>query len=208
VDVDGRDRRGGLLAWGFVLLLLVSEAALALPDETDTDAFVADFYAQHRVMVVALQLVGLVAAGLLAGFSARLLRLDRVVGTAGLCTAALAVTPGSATIVLALVADPSAPGAAGTWNGLLPRADDLLFAGITLFGAAVSLRLKAHPATATVGALVALLCLARLALEAAHHTRGVLESLGPIAFVFLIALLGTMSLRGLLGTARPRLRVE
>jgi hypothetical protein len=159
-------------------------------------------------MVVTLQLVGLMAAGLLAAFSARLIRLDRVVGTAGLWTAALAGTPGLATIVLALVADPSAPGAAGTWNGLLPRADDLLFAGITLFGAAVSVRLRAHPTTATVGALVALLCLARLALEAAQHARGVLESLGPLAFVFLIALLGTMSLRGSLANARPQQRVK
>jgi hypothetical protein len=44
----GRGRRdlfGAVLAWAFVVLLLASEAALSLPDETASDATVATFYA-------------------------------------------------------------------------------------------------------------------------------------------------------------------
>ena len=62
-----RDLIGAALAWAFVVLLLASEAALTLPDATDSDAVVASFYAQHRATIVVLQLVGLVAAALLAG---------------------------------------------------------------------------------------------------------------------------------------------
>ena len=78
-----RDPIGAALAWAFVVLLLASEAALSLPDATDPDAVVASFYAQHRATIVVLQLIGLVAAVLLASYSLRLRRTDRVVGTAG-----------------------------------------------------------------------------------------------------------------------------
>src|SRR3954447_17331770 len=85
-----RDLLGAALAWAFVVLLLASEAALTLRDVNDSDAAVASFYAQHRAPIVVLQLVGLVAAGLLAAYSWRLRRTDAVAGTAGLITAALA----------------------------------------------------------------------------------------------------------------------
>jgi hypothetical protein len=198
MTADRRDVRGALLAFGFVLLLPASEAALSLPDETDTDAFVASFYVDHRVIIITLQLVGLVAAGLLAGYAARLLQVDRAVGATGLLVAVLATVPGLATIVLTLIADPASPGTAGAWNGVLPRADDVLFTGIILFGTAVAVRLRAHPTASALGALVAVFCLVRLVLEAAQHPRGPFESLGPITFILLIALLGTMSARGLL----------
>jgi hypothetical protein len=179
--------------------------ALALPDESDNATFVAGFYADHRATIIALQLVGLAAAGLLAGYAARLRAVDADVGATGAVTALLACAPGLATIVLALVADPSAPARAGAWNQRLPRADDLLFLGIIVFGLAVAIRLRSHRVDAVVGGLTALLYVARLGLEAAGRPRGVLDSLGPIAFLLLIASLAAMSWRGLLSTGpEPR----
>jgi hypothetical protein len=133
-----RDLPGALLALGFVVLLLASEAALSLPDETASDATAATFYTQRRTAIVVLQLMGLAAAALLAAYSARPRHVDPVVGDAGLATAVLACAPGLVTLVLALIADVANPSAAGTWNALEPRPDDLLFVGITVFGATVA----------------------------------------------------------------------
>jgi hypothetical protein len=191
-----RDVRGALLALAFVVLLSASEAALTLPDETAGDSVVASFYARHRVAIVVLQLVGLAAAGLLAAYAARLRRVDAVVGAAGLLTAVLACAPSLVTLLLALVADPANPSTVGTWNALGPRADDLLFVGITVFGAAVAFRPPFHPAVRGLGAIVALLCAARLVLEAAGQARGSFDSLGPISFVLLVAALGVLSATG------------
>ncbi len=191
-----RDLQGALLALSFVVLLLASEAALTLPDETASAAAVASFYAGHRVAIVVLQLIGLGAAGLLAAYAVRLRRVDRVVGDAGLLTAVLACAPAVVTLVLVLVADPANPGAAGTWNAVEPRADDLLFVGVTVFGAAVALGPRFPLIARALGALVAALCAARLVLEAAGQARGSFDTLGPISFVLLIATLGVLSAMG------------
>ena len=116
VTAGRRDPVGGALALGFVVLLLASEAALSLPDENASDATVASFYTRHRVVIIVLQLVGLIAAGLLAAYAARLRRVDVVAGNVGLLTAAFACAPALVTLVIAVVADrptPRAP-AAGT----------------------------------------------------------------------------------------------
>lgn len=106
------------------MLLVVSEAALTLPEESDGDGFVARFSSDHRMPIIVLQVIGIATAGLLAGYAARLWRIDASVGLAGVITAVLACTPGLATIALALAADTGAPAAADTWNHRLPRADD------------------------------------------------------------------------------------
>jgi hypothetical protein len=191
-----RDLVGAGFAGGFVVLLLASEAALSLPDVNDPDTAVASFYLQHRGTIVVLQLIGLVAAALLAVYSARLRRFDTVVGTVGLITAALACAPSVVTLVIALVADLARPAPAGAWNAREPRADDLLFVGITLFGAAVAVRPRFPAVARVLGAIVAVLCGARLLLESTGHARGTFESLGPIAFVVLIACLGVFSATG------------
>jgi hypothetical protein len=198
-----RDRLGAALAWSFVVVLLVSEAALTLPDESASPAAVASFHAAHRGSVVALQLIGLVAAGLLAAYAARLRRFDGVAGTAGLITAVLACAPSVVTLVLALVADPADPSTAATWNAREPRADDLLFVGITVFGAVIALRPRFPAVARVLAAAVAVLCGARLVLEAAGRTRDALDSLGPIGFVLLIACLGLLSAMGRLSADDP-----
>jgi hypothetical protein len=196
---DQRDLPGALLAFAFVLLLLGSEAALTLPDETAGDTAVATFYAGHRGSIVVLQLAGLLAAGLLAAYALRLRRVDRAVGNAALLTAVLACAPALVTLALALVADPAHPAAAGTWNALEPRADDLLFAGITVFGATVALRLR-PPVVRVLGGLVAVLFVVRFVLEVMGRERGVVDSLGPILFVVLVGTLGVLSARGRLSS--------
>jgi hypothetical protein len=197
-----RDVFGAVLAWAFVVLLLGSEADLTLPDESASDASVASFYAQHRIAIVILQLIGLVAAGLLAGYAGRLRRFDAVAGTAGVVTAALACLPAVVTLVIAFVADPAHPGSAGTWNAREPWADDLLFLGITVFGAVIALRPRFPLLARVLGAIVAVLCGVRLVLAIAGHLPGAFDSLGPISFVVLMACLGLFSAMGRLS---PRL---
>jgi hypothetical protein len=200
---DRRDLPGALFAFAFVLLLLASEAALTLPDEAATDTAVATFYTGHRGAVIVLQLVGLLAAGLLAAYALRLRRIDRVVGNAALLAAVLACAPALLTIVIALVADPASPAAAGTWNRLEPRADDLLFVGITVFAATVALRLQS-PVARVLGGLVAVLFVVRFVLEALGRERGWVDSLAPILFVVLVGTLGVLNARGRLEPAPVR----
>jgi hypothetical protein len=100
------------------------------------------------------------------------------------------------TIVIALVADPAHPGRAGTWNVREPRADDLLFVGITIFGATIAARPRFPALARVLGAVVAVLCGARLLVESTGHARGTFESLGPTMFVVLVACLGVFSATG------------
>jgi hypothetical protein len=75
---------GALLAFGFVLVVAASEAALTLPDQNDTNQFVAAFYPHHRAVILVLQLAGLAAAALLAGYATRLFPIDLTVASTGL----------------------------------------------------------------------------------------------------------------------------
>jgi hypothetical protein len=195
------DRVAGALASGFVVLLLATELVLTLPDETDSAASVARFYAAHRGFIIGLQVLGIVAAALLGGYAWRLRSVDRVVAAAGMIMAGCGLVPSVITLVIAIVADPDDPLSAGRWNALEPRGDDLLFVGIVIFAAAVLLRFgRRLPALGLLAALVALSCLARLVLEIAGRSRGPLDAIGPLSFLLLIAVLAVLSFRG---TLRP-----
>ncbi len=200
-DDAGRrpDRLGATFAFGFIVLLLSTELVLTLPDVTDSPSSVATFYAGHRAFIVILQIVGFVAAGLFGAYAWRLRVVDRVVGWAGLVTAMCALVPGVVTLVIAVVADPANPAAAGRWNSIEPRGDDVLFVGVFLFASAVLVRLgRRRPLLGVLAGVVALSCLARLILEAAGKRRGALESVGPLSFVVLVATMAVLSLRGTL----------
>jgi hypothetical protein len=194
------DRVAGWLGAASLVTLLGSEGALSLPSETASAADVVRFYTDHRTAIVVLQLVGFAASGLLAAFGWRLRRVDRVVGWCGVALGVLSVTPGVLTLTLALRADPAAPGTAERLNDLVPRGDDVLFAAVIVFAAAVGWRLgRAHPVLGALAALTAVLCVGRLALEATGHPRAALESLAPLAFLALVAALVAMTWRGRLG---------
>jgi hypothetical protein len=196
------DRVAGTLAAGFVVLLLATEVVLTLPDETASAAAVAAFYARHRGLIVILQLLGVVAAGLLGGYAWRLRAVDRVVAVAGLIMAGCSLIPTLITLVIAIVADPSHPVAAGRWNTLEPLGDDILFVGILLFAGAVALRLGRLPAVGLLALLVALSCLIRLVLEVAGRNRGPLDAIAPLSFVLLIAVMAILSFLGILDHER------
>jgi hypothetical protein len=196
------DRLGALLAAGFIVLLLATESMLTLPDESADDSAVATFYSTHSAFIIALQVVGFLAAGLLAAYSWRLRAVDRVVGTAGLLVSLAALAPGLVTLILAVIADPSDPGRAGQVNQFEPRADDVLFVGILIFAVAVCVRLgRGHPALGVLGAVVALSCLARLVFEIAGRVGGPLEMVAPLSFLLLVAVLALSSFRGTLRRA-------
>jgi hypothetical protein len=91
---------------------------------------VATFYAEHRAVIIVLQIVG---SALLALFAWRLRVVDRGVAMAGLVLAVTTLAPGLITLILALAADPRHTASAGIYNQLEPRGDDPLFVGIALF---------------------------------------------------------------------------
>ena len=193
------DRVAGALAGGFVVLLLATELVLSLPDEADSPVFVANFYAAHRGFIIILQLLGIVAAVLLGGYAWRLRSVDRIVAAAGMIMAACGLLPSLITLIIAIVADPRKPASAGRWNLLEPRGDDILFVGIVVFAGAVAVQLgKRLPALGALALLVTLSCLARLALEIAGRNRSLLDAIGPLSFVILIAVMAVLSYLGIL----------
>jgi hypothetical protein len=201
------DRFAAGLAFAFIVLLLATELVLTLPDEADSPAFVARFYTEHRAFIIALQMLGVVDALLLGGYAWRLRSVDRFVAGAGLLLAFCALAPTMITVILAIVADPAHTETAARWNMLEPRGDDILFAGIIVFATTVAVRLgRNNPALGVLALIVAVACLVRLILEATGKTRGVLDAVGPLLFVVLIATMAVLSFRGVLHAdpRRPR----
>lgn len=196
------DQVAGALAAGFVVLLLATELVLTLPDQTDSPASVAGFYAAHRGFIIILQVLGIVAAALLGGYAWRLRSVDRVVAVAGMIMAGCGLAPSLITLGIAMVADPTDPVSAGKWNLLEPRGDGILFAGIVLFAGAVAVRLgKRLPVLGVLALLVAVSCLSRLMLEIAGRNRSPLDAIGPLSFVVLIAVMSVLSFLGVLRAA-------
>jgi hypothetical protein len=194
------DRVAGALAAGFVVLLLATEAMLTLPDETASPAAVASFYATHRAFIVILQLLGMVAAALLGLYAWRLRTVDQAVAVAGMIMAGCGLLPSLITMLIAIVADPTDPSSAGSWNQLEPLCDDILFIGIVLFAGVIVVRLgRKLPALGVLAGFVTLTCVIRLGLEIAGRRRGPLDAVGPLSFVLLIAVMAILSFLGILG---------
>jgi hypothetical protein len=205
----GPDRLAAGLAAGFIVLLLATEGALVLPGESDSASKVADFYTAHRVTIIVLQLLGFVASALLAAYAWRLRRVDVAVAWAGVLMALCSVVPGAITLVLAVVADTTDTSAAGRLNDLEPRGDDVLFIGILVFAIVVAVRLgRAHRGLGVLAGLVALSSLARLVMEAAGKDRGPLESVAPLSFLVLVAVMAVMSWRGTLSASAATARTQ
>lgn len=197
------DRTAGWLGIAFLVLLLAGEAALSLPDEQASAATVATFYAEHRAVIIGLQIAGLAASALLALFVWRLRVISAGTAGAGLVLAAATLAPTLITLLVAVVADPANPGAAGTLNQWEPRGDDLLFAGVMLF-AATLLPFLARPPRwlGVLAGIAAVLCLLRFALELLGRPRGAVDAAAPVSFLVLIAALTWLSFRGLPAPAR------
>jgi hypothetical protein len=198
------DRTAGWLGVGFLVTLLASEAALSLPDERTPAETVATFYAEHRAVIIVLQVAGFASCALLALFAWRLRNIDRRVAATGVILAVAALAPGLITVALAIAADPQHVANVATLNRLEPRADDILFLGITLFAVAIVVLLGRSPRwIGIVAAVVALACLFRLVLEAVGRPRGFLDSVAPITFLVLVAALVWLRFRGYPPRADP-----
>jgi len=150
------DRLAAGLAFAFIVLLLATELVLTLPDEADSPTYVARFYAEHRGVIIALQLLAVIDALLLGGYAWRLGSVDRFVAGAGLLMAFCALAPTMITLVLAIVADPAHTKTAAELNMLEPRGDDILFVGIVVFASTVAFRLgRNNPALGVLAFIVA-----------------------------------------------------
>jgi len=192
------DRTAGWLGITFLVLLLASEAALSLPDEHASAATVATSYAAHQAVIIGLQVAGIAASALLALFVWRLRVISPGVAGAGIVLAATTLAPTLITLLLAVVADPAHPAAAGTLNQWEPRGDDLLFIGVTLFAATLLPFLGRPPRwLGVLAGIVALSCLLRFALELLGRPRAAVDAVAPISFLVLIAALTWLSFRGL-----------
>jgi hypothetical protein len=191
------DRTAGWLGVASLATLLVSEIALTLPDVDATASAVATFYADHRVVIVVLQVAGFAASVMLGWFVWRLRKVRRGVAVAGIVMAAATLVPGLITLAIAVAADPRRPDAAAGLNRFEPRGDDLLFVAVFLFAMTVAVLLwRRPPWLGVLAAAVALCCLARLVVEALGRDRGVLDSLAPLSFLILIAALSWLAFRG------------
>ncbi|MFL6111830.1 MAG: hypothetical protein ACJ786_10815, partial [Catenulispora sp.] len=180
------DRTAGWLGVAFLIVLLVSEVVLSLPDEHATAPAVAAFYSAHRGFIIALQVTGFAAAALLGWFAWRLRAIDRRITAAGIVLAAATLVPALITTAIALVADPRHAAIAGDYNQLEPRGDDVLFAGVVLFAVAVLVARGRSPRwLGVVATITAVSCLLRLLLEAAGRSRGFLEAFAPVTFLLL-----------------------
>ena len=197
------DRTAGWLGIAFLVLLLASEVALSLPDEHAPAAAVATFYATHRPVLIGLQAAGFAGSALLALFAWRLRVISPAVAGAGLVLAVTTLVPTLITLLLAVVADPAHPDAAGALNQWEPRGDDLLFVGVTLFAATLLPFLGRPPRwLGVLAGIVAVCCLLRFALELLGRPRGAVDAVAPVSFLVLVAALTWLSFRGL--PAAPR----
>jgi len=182
-------RSGAVAGFAFIVVLFLSAAAVSLPEPEAPGQQVIDFYTQHRIAVTVTQLLALCAAPLLVLFALRLRAVDRRSGTAALPVAVVGPLPGVAALVLALVADPRHTGAAHAINAGAGLADDVLFLVIAAFAATVwAARTAYRPWLRGSAVVVGLLCLTRGVLGFAH-LHGVLDAVGPIAFLGLVAAL-------------------
>ena len=178
----------GVTRWGllFVVLLVVCEGAVALPETSRTTAFIAAYYREHRTAVLLAQAGELIATLFLWFFVLRVARTApvgrgrtalRLTGAAVCAASVLTSAP-----VIALAVRPTAgTRLLATWTDLT---DVILDAALAGFGAACALALPRRWARAG-GAVLAVLSAARLALAAVGA--GALGTLLPLAFLLFVA---------------------
>ena len=190
--MDGRT--AGLWGWAFVVLLLVSAGMASVPGGDDPTDTVRDFYVRHTGIVVAAQLLGLLAAAAFVLFTIRLRQVTGTRSRGALATSGVGV--GGASVItaipvlwLAVVSDAGANGLVHALAVGSDLVDVLLFAAIAvwltnLVRAAQRVWFKALAGTGAV------LAVARALLLLVGS--GVLELLAPLTFVVVVAALSTL----------------
>jgi hypothetical protein len=209
VDGSERSRRLNRHGWwgvGFVVLLLVSESAVALPEASRSSSAIAAYYEQHPVAVTFAQLGRLVASYFFFRFSVALYRGSadrqedpgasaRLVSVAGVGIVAASVVTTVPALVLALVLSlplslPLRATRAMASAGDLT--DVLLFVAIAVFAMAVGT--SPHPRLVRVfGLVLSLLAAGRAALGLAHVSS--LDAIAPVAFGAFVLVLSIRLMR-------------
>ena len=194
----GTRRAAGGWGWAFTILLLLSAGMASVPGGSDSDSTVRDFYTAHAAVVIAAQVVSVLASATFVlftltlrqrgpGFRARLGRLE----AAGLAVAAASVLTVVPPLWLSVVADSASRSAVHRLAVASDLVDVVLFLTIGVFAGAL-----AAAASATwfkgLAALVSVLAMAR-ALESLLGFE-TLELAAPLAFVALVVLVSTLVL--------------
>ena len=173
-------RRGGWWGIGFVAAVVVQAAMVSLPTAATSGERIRVFYAVHAQLIVAQQILGILALIPFVGFVVALQR--RLGGRQWLLAgAAPMVVAEVSTNVLPLILVISNP-SAQTAHGLTvveDLADVALFASIALFALVVAL--ESGWLLRALGLVVAGLTLARAAASLVAPT--ILDTVAPIAFL-------------------------
>ena len=184
-DERGRrmSRRGGWWGIAFVAAVVVQAAMVSLPTAASSGERIRVFYAVHAQLVVAQQVLGILALIPLVGFVVALQR--RLGGRQWLIAgAALVMAAEVSTNVPPLILALSNPSAQTAHD--LTVAEDLadvaLFASIALFSLVVAL--KSAWLLRTLGLVVAALTLARVVVSPLAPT--ILDAVAPLAFLVLV----------------------
>jgi len=178
------------------VLLLVSAAMATVPGRDDAVSTVRSFYVHHAGVVVAAQILGLVAAAAFAPFALGLAGAARrrdPVAASGLGIVAAAVVTAIPVLILCVVAGHASARVLHALALASDLVDVLLFAAIAVFAGVVA----AHAATTVLRVLagvVAVLAAAQAVLLLAGS--GLLEVVAPVTFVVLVLVLSVLLLRG------------
>ena len=194
----GTGRAAGGWGWAFTVLLLLSAGMASVPGGSDADSTVREFYTAHAGVVIAAQVISLLASGAFVLFTLTLRqRGPQPWKSLGLLEAAgLAVASASVlTVIPPLWLSAVANSASTSGVHRLAVASDLV--DVVLFltiGAFCGVLAAASPATwlRVISALVAVLAVAR-AVESLVG-RQLLELVAPLAFVGWVALVSTLVL--------------
>ena len=186
------------------MLLLVGAGMASVPGGDDTVADARAFYVDNTGVVLAAQVVGLVAVAPLLLFVRGLARSPLVAGrnhvrTTGVLVAAAAVVTAVPPLWLCAVAGTAPADTVHRWTVASDLVDVLLFVAIAGFAAACASAVP-HPGWLRwVGIVVAAACLGRALVILAGG--GLLTVVAPLGFVGLVCVLSVLLLRGF--TPRP-----
>ena len=186
-DQDVRDPRmsriGGWWGIGFVAVVVVSATMVSLPTAASSGERIRVFYAAHAQVIVAQQVLGILAPIPFVGFVAALRRRSgrrQWLLAAAALVVATEVGTNLPPLILAL-SNPSAQAAHGL-TVVEDLADDALFASVALFALVVAL--ESGWLLRTLGLVVAGLTLARAVASPLAPT--LLDLGAPIAFLALV----------------------
>jgi hypothetical protein len=204
MSVTENDRRVGIgraaggWGWAFTVLLLLSAGMASVPGSSDAVSTVRTFYTAHAGVIIAAQVMSLLASATFVLFTLTLRQRgsERRTGLGRLEAAGLAVAAASVLTVvpplwLTVVADSASSSGVHRLAVASDLVDVVLFLTIGAFGAVLAAAASASWFKG-LSAVVAVLALAR-AVESLLGSK-LLELAAPLTFVALVVLVSTLVL--------------